>query len=414
MAEDGAGAFALVLCPCPAGHNTFGGTPKYYCVIAWRSRAQEKREGGALMSLTISTHNGSSVDLAHDLREKWRIEQENKNWAERHPGQLRIDLSKEHEVLINRGTLAQVYHQLFDDALKEFNEKQIRGGKKERVIKNYLSDIRAKEKTSKAAKHPVYELITQVGSKENPITDDMAEKILKEHAAGFEQRNPHLHVVAQVLHKDEIGGMHIHTAYIPVATEQARGMRVQNSLTAALKQQGIVGDKYSDTAQMRWEKQENKALEAICNKYGFEVEHPQAGTKAEHLTVEEYRMEKEIAEKEKELSKIQNLPAGMTVVKKARLEQLEDAEKQYHEDKRLIEQAKRDLKAANQTMDAAVKQQEQLARQQREFDEEVNEAANQKVSVMRDNSLRFIRTMGLWEKFLDFVESLREKMTQKM
>lgn len=125
------------------------------------------------MPLTISTHNGSSVDLAHDLREKWRIEQENKNWAEKHAGQLRIDLSKEHEVLINRGTLAQVYHQLFDDALNEFNQRQIQGGKKERVIKNYLSDIRAKEKTSKATKHPVYELITQVGSKENPVTDDM-------------------------------------------------------------------------------------------------------------------------------------------------------------------------------------------------------------------------------------------------
>ena len=34
------------------------------------------------MGVTIATHNGSAVDLAHDLREKWRIEEENRKWLD--------------------------------------------------------------------------------------------------------------------------------------------------------------------------------------------------------------------------------------------------------------------------------------------------------------------------------------------
>lgn len=356
------------------------------------------------MSITISTHNGSSVDLAHNLREKWRIDQENEKWATRHSGELRIDLSKEHEILVNRGTLAQVYHKLFDEALQEFNAKQIRSGKKERVIKNYLSEIRAKEGTSKAAKHPLYELITQIGSMDSPVPDEIAKQILKEHAAGFEERNPHLHVVCQALHADETGGIHIHTSYIPVATDQKRGMRVQNSLTAALKQQGIEGDKYSHTAQMIWEKKENEALEAVCKRYGFEVEHPQAGSKAEHLTVEEYRVQRQIDEKQAALAKVTELPAGMTVVKKARLEQLEQTEQDYRKEKPMIDQAKRELSAARETIAAAVRKQEALDKREGALDKEVNEAANKKIRLMKDKAFEFIKSLGLWEKFQTFIK----------
>ncbi len=360
--------------------------------------------------ITISTHNGSTVDLAHNRREKWRVDQENEKWAAKHPGQLRIDLSKRHEVLVDRGTLAQVYHEIFDEALKEYNEKQIANGKSDRVIKNYLSSIRAKEGSSKAAKHPLYELITQVGSMDNPVPDEIAEKILKEHAAGFQERNPHLIVVGQYGHFDEMGGYHIHTDYIPVATDQKRGMRVQNSLTAALKQQGIEGDKYSHTAQMIWEKKENEALEAVCKKYGYEVDHPQAGSKAEHLTVEEYRVQKEIDEKQKKLEKVTELPAGVTMVKKARLEQLEQTEQTYKQEKPLIEQAKRNLSAARETMAAAVRKQEAVDKEKADFESAVNEAANRKVASLKDHAIEFIRNMGLWEKFTNFVEKITHKM----
>lgn len=356
------------------------------------------------MAITISTHNGSTVDLPHNRREKWRVDQENAKWAEKHPGELRIDLSKEHEILIDRGSLAQVYHDLFDDALEEFNQRQLAHGNADRVIKNYLSEIKAAEGSRKSAKHPIYEMITTVGSKENPVEEEVAKAILKEHAAGFEERNPNLIVVCQVLHADEVGAIHVHTSYIPVANNLSRGMKTQNSLSKALAQQGIVGDKYNHTAQMIWEKKENEALEAICKKYGFEVEHPQAGTKQEHLTVEEYKTQKELEEKQKELEVVKNLPIGTVVVKKGRLEQLEEIEKKYEEGKRVIEQSHRDLSAASETMQAYTKALKQFEKDRTKFDEQVNEAANRKVFLIKDRAIEFIREMGLWKKFEEFVD----------
>lgn len=366
------------------------------------------------MSITISTHNGSTVDLAHDRREKWRIEQENKKWEVNHPGTLRIDLSKEHLILIDRGSLSEVYHVLFDEALKEYNDRQIAAGKKDRIIKNYLSDIRAKENCAKASKHPVYEMITTVGSVDKPIDRDVAKEILLEHARDFEKRNPNLYVVCQALHNDETGEVHVHTAYIPVARNLSRGMSVQNSLTAALKQQGIVGDKYSDTAQMKFQKRENAALEAICNKYGFEVEHPLLGGKKEHLTLEEYRIQKQIEEAQKQLEIIVSLPGGKTVINKGRLVQLEEIEKKYKEQEVIINQARHDLKAASETMKAYSTAYNNYQAEKEDFERRVNEEANKKVQFMRDNAVLFIRQKGLWELFLEWVQALAEKLSMSI
>lgn len=366
------------------------------------------------MAITISTHNGSTVDLAHNRREKWRVDQENAKWAEKHPGELRIDLSKEHEILIDRGSLSQVYHELFDDAVEEFNQRQLAHGNKDRVIKNYLSEIKAEEGTRKSAKHPIYEMITTVGSKENPVEEEVAKAILKEHAEGFEKRNPNLYVVSQVWHADESGSWHIHISYIPVAYNLSRGMKTQNSLSKALAQQGINGDKYNHTAQMIWEKKENETLEAICKKYGFEVEHPQAGTKQEHLTVEEYKVQKSLEEKQEELETVKNLPLGTVVVKKGRLEQLEEIEKKYHEEMPVIEQSKRNLKAASETMVAYTKALKQFEEDKFRFDEKVNEVANRKVILLKDKAIEFIKEMGLWKKFEEFVAKSLIKLSKSV
>ncbi|MBR1862015.1 MAG: hypothetical protein IJ796_09200 [Lachnospiraceae bacterium] len=355
------------------------------------------------MAVTISTHNGSTVDLRHDKRDPWRIEEENRRWAEKHPGEVRIDTSKEHQILVDRGSLAQVYHELFDEALSEYNQKQIKTGHPERQIKNYLSHIQAEEGTHKSARHPIYEMITTIGSKEYPIDANLAKEILLEHARGFRERNPNLVVVCQALHGDEVSGgsilWHVHTAYIPIVTDQARGLRVQNSMKGALREQGIVGDKHFHTAQMIWEKKENQVLEEICNKHGLEVIHPQAGTKQEHLTVEEYRIKQQLKEAQENLEKVKNLPLGTTIVKKGRLEQLEEIERQFNADKINIDQMKRDQRAAAESMDAYLKAYTNLQKDKQDFDKLVNAAANKKISDLLDKALSFIRSIGLSEKF---------------
>lgn len=360
------------------------------------------------MAITISTHNGSTVDLPHDRREKWRVDQENKRWNEKHPGEVRIDLNKKHEILIDRGSLRDVYDEIFGDALKEYNNKCIRDGHPNRQIKDYLNYINAHEGTSKKARHPIYEMITSVGSKENPVDEKAAVQILKEHAAGFTKRNPHLIVVCQALHQDENGVPHIHTAYIGVATDQKRGMRVQNSLKGALKQQGIVGDKRTHTAQMIWIKQENKALEEICNAHGYEVVHPQAGTKVEHLSIEEYKASKELETRQEELSKVNNLPLGTTIVKTGRLKQLEDIEKEYLELKPQIDQTIRDKKAMRETLDAYYKAYDKLQTDKTDFEAKVNECANKKVDILKDKALEFIKSIGFIEKFTTWADKAIE------
>lgn len=364
-----------------------------------------------MSKITISTHNGTKISLFHNRRNPETVKLENEKWQRTHPGQLRIDPNGHMEIWKD-GNLRQTYQELFGEALETWNQKCIKTGHAERCIKDYLSKICAEEKTHKGAKHPLYEIIYSVGSKEHPVEEQTAYRILKEMVDGFEQRNPHLHVLGAFYHGDEVGVVHVHLDYIPVATEQTRGLVTQNNLSAALRQQGIISDKWCDTAQMRWEKQENEALESICNRYGYDVEHPQRGTKQEHLSVEEYKTQKELETVQAELEKTKELPAGMTMVKKGRLQQLEEKERYYDENVEKIDQAKKDLKAASDAMSAYAKAYQKLQKEKENFEETVNQAANRKIELLKNKAFDFIKSVGLWEKFLDWSQKILETAKQ--
>lgn len=81
--------------------------------------------------------------------------------------------------------IKKIYHELFDDALKRYNEKQTRA---DRRIENYYEKIR----NSKQEK-PFHELILQIGDKENMSAESengqLARQILDEYYRGFQERN---------------------------------------------------------------------------------------------------------------------------------------------------------------------------------------------------------------------------------
>lgn len=81
--------------------------------------------------------------------------------------------------------IKKIYHELFDDALKRYNEKQTRA---DRRIENYYEKIR----NSKQEK-PFHELILQIGDKENMSDESengqLARQILDEYYRGFQERN---------------------------------------------------------------------------------------------------------------------------------------------------------------------------------------------------------------------------------
>ena len=136
----------------------------------------------------------------------------------------------------------------------------------------------------------------------------------------------------------------------------------------------------------------------------------QAVEKAEKAEAQVVCIEEELQEKQKQLEHLKDLPGGIALTKKARIEQLEETEQKYKEDRPLIEQAKKDIKQAKEVMETAEKLQKQLKEDRADFDKKVNEAANKKVLFLKDKALGFIRAKGLWAEFTAWVERLSQKI----
>ncbi len=238
----------------------------------------------AARTATISTHNGSSVSRGHNLRVKKIVEKEG-----------HIDPDGIHETWVDEHP-REAYERLFGDAVREYNKKQTRNDRK---ISDYYNKVREDEKL-----HNVYEMI--VGVYGDGIEQKEEKEILKEFVNGWKERNPNLELIGAYYHADEEGkNGHVHCDYIPVAHGYKRGMSVRNGLARALGEQGIEQTTHEiivrgetktklDTAQILWEKQENQALEDICNKHGIEVEHPQVGKGFTHVVTKIYKAKQEL------------------------------------------------------------------------------------------------------------------------
>lgn len=188
--------------------------------------------------------------------------------------------------------IKDVYHELFDDALKRYNEKQTRA---DRRIENYYEKIR----NSKQEK-PFHELILQIGDKENMSAESengqLARQILDEYYRGFQERNPNLKVFSAHLHMDE-ATPHLHIDFVPFTTGSKRGLDTRVSLKQALAAQGFKGGTRGDTEWNQWVSAEKSALAFVMKCYGIKWEHK--GTHEEHLSVMDYKRQERTVELEK-------------------------------------------------------------------------------------------------------------------
>lgn len=226
-------------------------------------------------TFTISTHTGSSVAWGHNRRDP-KITSKEKH----------IDPDGVHEEWIDKSARA-VYHQLFDEAQKDYNNKQTRDDRK---IKDYYSTIEKDDR-----KHAVYEMIAAVGSKKNPPDPVTGKQILHEFVDGWEKRNPNLVLTGAYYHADEEGVPHVHIDYVPIAHGYKRGMACQSSYNKALGEMGFHGR----MSIADWTASENSALETICRAHGLEIDHPEAGDK----TIKHY--DNEIFKAKEELKNVQ-------------------------------------------------------------------------------------------------------------
>ena len=188
-----------------------------------------------------------------------------------------------------------VYHKMFDEALKRYNDKQTRADRK---IENYYEKIR----NSKQEK-PFHELILQIGDKENMSAEsengELARRILDEYYRGFQERNPQLKVFSAHLHMDE-ATPHLHIDFVPFTTGSKRGLDTRVSLKQALAAQGFKGGTRGDTEWNQWVSAEKTALAFVMERYGIEWEHK--GMHEKHLSVLDYKKQ----EREKELAVLDN------------------------------------------------------------------------------------------------------------
>ena len=213
-----------------------------------------------------------------------------------------------------------VYHELFDDALARYNEKQTR---KDRVIDDYYEKIR----TGKQEK-PFEELIIQIGNKDdmNASSENgqLARQMLDEYMQSFQQRNPTLRVFSAHLHMDE-ATPHLHIDFIPFTTGSKRGLETRVSLKKALEAIGFAGGTKSHTELNQWIEAEKQVLASIMARHDIEWE--QKGTHEEHLSVLDYKKQersKEVAALETQIDALQEQTATAETMLSEKQEQLDD------------------------------------------------------------------------------------------
>ena len=215
--------------------------------------------------------------------------------------------------------IKKVYHEMFDEALKQYNDKQKR---KDRKIADYYKHIESGKQEKL-----FHEIIFQIGNKDDMSATgeyaELARKVLDEYYQGFQERNPYLRVFSAHLHMDE-ATPHIHIDFVPFTTGSNRGLETRVSLKQALANQGFKGNGRGDTEWNRWILSEKKVLAQIMERHGIEWE--QKGTHEQHLSVLDYKKQeraKEVAELDREIEEKQLEVKGL----KATVEKIEEAKK---------------------------------------------------------------------------------------
>ena len=253
--------------------------------------------------------------------------------------------------------IKDVYHELFDEALARYNEKQKRN---DRRIDDYYEKIRlGKQEKS------FHEIILQIGDRETMGAETeegrLAAKILDEYMQDFQRRNPTLRVFSAHLHMDE-ATPHLHIDFVPYIIGSKRGLDTRVSLKQALTALGFKGGTRRETELNQWVSAEKQQLAAIMLEHGIEWE--QKGTHEKHLTLLDFEKQeraKEVAALEKQKTELEEHNANMQDVNEKYLDQLENVEK--------------DIFSAQEIREEADKQAEQAKKKAAQYEKKLMEIA---------------------------------------
>ncbi len=214
--------------------------------------------------------------------------------------------------------IKDVYHELFDEALDRYNEKQTRS---DRRIDDYYEKI-----CSGKQEKPFHEIILQIGDKDNmgakTENGQLAAKVLDKYMQDFQRRNPTLRVFSAYLHMDETT-LHLHIDFVPYTIGSKRGLDTRVSLKQALAALGFKGGTRRETELNQWVAAEKGQLAAIMLEHGIEWE--KKGTQEKHLSVLDFEKKeraKEVAELEAKKTELQEENAVYEEINESLHEQL--------------------------------------------------------------------------------------------
>lgn len=181
-----------------------------------------------------------------------------------------------------RRDLREVYHELFDEALAEYNSRQTRS---DRQINDYYEHIRLGKKEKL-----FQEIIVMFGNFEDCGVGsenwETAKFLLDEYMRDFEKRNPNLKVFNAVMHLDE-ATPHLHINFIPVCYGQKQGLSTRVSMKRAIQQMGFSANGKKETEAILWGNSERDHLTKILNRH--HIARQVVGAFHDHKTVEEYK-----------------------------------------------------------------------------------------------------------------------------
>jgi len=253
--------------------------------------------------------------------------------------------------------IKDVYHELFDEALARYNEKQTRN---DRRIDDYYEKIRSGKQEK-----PFHEIILQIGDRETMGAETeegrLAAKILDEYMQGFQRRNPTLRVFSAHLHMDE-ATPHLHIDFVPYTTGSKRGLDTRVSLKQALMALGFKGGTRQETELNQWVMAEKQQLAAIMLEHGIGWE--QKGTHEKHLSLLDFEKKeraKEVSMLEKQKSELEEHNVIMQEVNEKYLDQLERVEK--------------DIFSAQESRKEVDKQAEQAKKKAAQYEKKLTEIA---------------------------------------
>ena len=332
--------------------------------------------------------------------------------------------------------IKDVYHELFDEALTRYNEKQTRSNRR---IDDYYEKI-----CSGKQEKPFHEIILQIGNKDDmgAKTEDgqLAAKILDEYMQDFQRRNPTLKVFSAHLHMDE-ATPHLHIDFIPYTTESKRGLETRVSLKKALAALGFKGGTRSETERNQWVAAEKERLADIMLQHG--IGWDKKGTHEKHLSILDFEkkertkevseLEKVISDGKEELSDIlhQQIAAGREIKQirkegevirqeiselsatnhllKEQTETLtEDKEKLLYKNEKLEKQQKK----LQQEINKMVQSKEVMELNIHAYDEDVKWQLAEPGALMSAKTYRDKKAMPLVEKLKEVVKSLTIKCVQ--